>query len=329
MKQLDVSYSVWEQVIQTNDWSHYHLMDGYRSATIWTGTQDYIYKSNIDADDYGDWQIGFGSSSTIVTKEDDAIALILNLGSPTTITTLDCPTENDGRPVMVVAPFSTGLYMWVTSYGDDLNTNEKAEGQHFHIHFDDYGEGNIELEFLTPFELHDGQVTWRPLDNWNFDDKWSFHINMPATEVTPNGTGTGNCNLYPIGLNKNLIIPAYDSQKNPNGWHNIDLDQAVPIPSGNSGYYECDRLTGEVTVSSTPGQGGYYLLDHSKTAYFFKNISCGHPLGVFDFDAYKCEWISERWKLCFHVNKVAEGSGEIGGWIMTYRSDTTEDGEDH
>lgn len=323
MEQLTISYNVWKQIVQTNSWNHYHLHDGYHNGILWTGTIDYIYQSRLEADDYGDWQTNFSDSSVSVHKNNDAIALILNLSSPLHTTQLDAPIESDGRIVVVNAPFSEGLYMWVMSHGDDLENGIMGEGEKLYINFDDYGDGYVELDFSTSIELHDGQITWSPIENWGFADEWSFYVKMPPTQTTFNSEGTGNCNLYPIGAGKNMIVPAYDSEGNPNGYYDIDYDQAVPIPASDSGYYNVDKTTDEITLS-TPGAGSHYFMDFEYIVNVLKNVCCGNPLGIFDIEAYKCEWVSRKWKFVFSVNKVTDGPGEIGGWLMTYRSDTTE-----
>lgn len=321
MQKLSVSYSVWKQIVQNNNWGHYYFAEEIDFITTWTGTQDYIYSTSAGDTDFDDWYSVFSGVSTRVDRRDDATALILNLGSPVSTTALSAPAEADGRPVFVNAPFSEGLYMWITSRGDDLSPASgtgKGCGQPFYLSFDGPGELSLDLEFSEPFELHDGHMSWSPVDNWGFQDEWTFCIKMPATVTTANAVGSGNCNLFPIGGGKNLIIPANDD-----GGYDVDLDEAVPVPAGTNGFWDADQITDDI-VPTSPYMGNSYLFDHEKTVDFMKNLNCGHNLGLFDFDAYKCEWISSKWRLHFSVNKVTTGSGEIGGWIMSYRGDTSE-----
>jgi hypothetical protein len=118
-------------------------------------------------------------------------------GSP--LVHLDAPEETDGKPVVVTAPFTDGLYMFVSACGDDLSGDPavltRGGGTQLKLSYSsESGEKEAVATFYECIELHDGHVDFDP-DDWGFDDLWSILIRIPATEVTANGSNEGNCNL--------------------------------------------------------------------------------------------------------------------------------------
>ena len=99
----------------------------------------------------------------------------------------------------------------------------------------------------------------------NTQDWIDVDLIAPASEVTVNGTNTGNCILYPLGF-ANLIVPVPGV-----GTHNVDItsavnanlqgpnpirvSKAVPVPAENTsgyittynGYWDWDESTGVIT----------------------------------------------------------------------------------
>jgi len=240
--------------------------------------------------------------------------------SPTTkdgkpIVHLDAPTENDGKPVVVISPSTEGWMTWFTGAGDDDAYGTRGEGTKLRLTFTgpDSAGKECTINFIEPVELHDGQLFYQPSE-WNPDDRWDFFVRMPATTVTPNGTTTGNCNIVDLG-SYNLIVPAAGD-----GYHDISLSQAVPIPSS-QGYWDVDSRTGAVTPSATPGAAKWNLLDVQIESFFMKNMPMGNPLGTFNIDTYKAEWISDRWDIVLKVYRNTAGAGtfDIGAWLMLFR----------
>jgi hypothetical protein len=45
----------------------------------------------------------------------------------------------------------------------------------------------------------------------------------------------------------------------------------------------------------------------------------GNPLGLFDIDTYKAEWIHQNWKLRLWVDKQTDSAGDVGVWLMLFR----------
>ena len=163
--------------------------------------------------------------------------------------------------------------------------------------------------------MHDGQMTYGPIANWTFDDTFDFSVIIPATPARANVGGTGNANKYPIGGGANMFIPAAG-----NGAWDIDLATAMPVPTeAKNGFYTVDYNTGVVSISRTPGAADFILLDVEIKVYFTRKIPMGNSLGIFDVDAYKTQWVSERWKLLLEVTKASAGVGEVAGWLLAYR----------
>lgn len=243
----------------------------------------------------------------------------------TPLIALDAPRERDHKPVMVNSPATEGTFTWLSARGDDLNPTSPAsgrgEGAHLMLSFTEPDTKEVEAQFMEPVELHDGHISWRPTGNWDFEDSWSISVRMPATVAVVNPTNTGNCNLYPTGLGFNIIVPAAGD-----GAYDIDLAQAVPIPDGynaktdqGAGYWDVEEHWSEEITPTGTDKGAFNFYDIALEMFFCKNMDCGSPLGVWDLDAYKAEWISKKWKLCFQATKVTAGAGKIGGFLMIFR----------
>jgi hypothetical protein len=237
----------------------------------------------------------------------------------------DCAHEEDDRLVMVNFPAREGSMIWLTGAGDDLNPTSPAsgrgEGQVLEVAFTEPGTQSAELEFLEPLELHDGRLFVTDVSQWTPTDRWSFSVEIAASTPTVNGTTTGNCNLVDQG-GYNVIVPAAGD-----GTHDIDLDNdAYPVPTSFTvdGYWDVDKVTGATTASTIPGSAEWHLIDTPLTSFFMKNvpIPC-HPMGAFDFDAYKAEWISHKWKLKLSVTRATAGAGKIAGWLVLFREHST------
>lgn len=228
------------------------------------------------------------------------------------------PVESDGRPVVVISPSTEGLVTWLTGAADNPNptppSSGRGEGTPIALKFTEPGTSTLDIQFNEPVELHDGELYYSPPTNWTVDDHFSFSAVLPATVVTPNGTNTGNCNLVDLG-GYNLIVPAAGD-----GTHDVDLDVAVPVPTSKSqtGYWDVDCLIGVVTPG-IPDTAEWNLLDIPLELGYINKIRMCSPSGIFEFNDYKVEWISERWLLRLSVTRVTEGAGDVGGWLMMFR----------
>lgn len=229
--------------------------------------------------------------------------------------------EPDNRMVVVNFPADEGSYMWLTGAGDDLENNIRGGGDRMVFVFEDTTRTEpetktVDLRFIEAVQLHDGQMTLPDPQNWDVDDVWNFCIHMGASEVTPNGGGTGNCNVV-YGY---VVVPAAGD-----GAYDVDLSVAVPVPSSGDGFWDYDYETNTLTPSTTPGEAAWHVLLVDVDSYFMRNIVVPlHPAGNFDFDAYKAERIlPRRWALRLTVSKSSNGPGKLTGWIVTFRQFNT------
>jgi hypothetical protein len=243
----------------------------------------------------------------------------------TAIFAMDGPREVDHKPVMVNSPATEGTFTWLSSRGDDLSPTPPASGRgdgaQLFLTFTGPDTKEVEIQYSEPIELHDGEVSWRPAGDWGFEDSWTFSVRLPATVATPNAGNTGNCNLVDTGMGFNIIVPAAGD-----GAYDVDFNQAVPIPDGfntktsqGAGYWDVDRHWSETITPNGTDHGEFNLYDIPLEMFFCKNMHCGNPLGIWDLDAYKAEWVSKKWKLAFKVTRATAGAGKIGGYLMIFR----------
>lgn len=235
---------------------------------------------------------------------------------------LSSPSEPDGKPVFVASPSTEGWMTWITSRGDDLAATPPASGRGdgtpIKVSFTAPGTQQVDINFLEPIELHDGQFSWDP-NNWDCDDTFGLSVIIPATPTTVNGSNTGNCNLVPM-TGYNVIVPAAGD-----GAYDVDLNVPRAVVPQAGGYWEVDHDSGLVTPSTTPGATPWHLLDVPVESFFLKNVSMSNPLGVFDIDVYKAEWLSQAWTLRLSVNRLSSGTGpyNCSGWLMMFREYST------
>jgi len=126
---LNVTYSIWKQVAQSNSWATYDYPEGATSCTVWTGDRDHVYESFVGADDYSDWNTNFGSGSTQVARPDDAVAQIVGLSGVKPV-----PLQSDGAQLVAHQPRlgseivigSHNFCDMVTRYGASLRATDQA-----------------------------------------------------------------------------------------------------------------------------------------------------------------------------------------------------------
>jgi hypothetical protein len=266
--------------------------------------------------DSGDCNIWFKDAlpSMDVTTLDGIVATHSGepLPSPAQLVQLDGPLEADKKPIVVVSPATQGLFTFLTGRADI--PGGPGLGTPLRLDFTGPESKVLEFSFSEPIEINDGQIWWRPSASWGPDDEFSVGMRMPATVATPT-PGTGNVNVVALGPGAELYVPAAGD-----GSHTVDLANAVPVRApAHNGFWSVDDWTGAITPSASPGQASWNLLSFDVIGYLVRSISCGHPLGVWDIDVYKTEWIHQNWKLRFEVNKASAGAGTIGGWMLTFR----------
>jgi len=256
----------------------------------------------------------------------------INLKKPRTdndgaaLVSLNAPHELDKKPVMVLSPATEGWLTWICGADDNSESGEPGSGTPFFLEFEDgyLPETKIvDFEFSENVEIHDGQISWEPIDKWGYKDKFSLGVYIPPTNVTFVPGGNGNCNVVneqgqPGQLDSYIIVPAAGD-----GYHYVDLDEAVPIPAAGSGFWACDYESGDVSYSQTPGQDNFHLLAVPVKSWLMRNIIMSHPGGWFDLDVYKTEWFHKRWKMRWEVYKETPGDGAIAGWVFVFRKTVT------
>ena len=229
--------------------------------------------------------------------------------------------ENDGKLVTTTYPADqvNNEYIWLTGRGDDPVLG-RGEGTRLKIEYGPSEGGNkyVELQFNEQIQLHDGRMFVPEREKWNDNDEWSFSIVMPAT-VGTSTPGAGNANKVPTGMGFNIFVPAAGD-----GAWTVDLDTVAPVGAGGAGYWDYDMFTNVLSMSATPGQAGYHLMDIPIEAFFMKKLPIPtHNMAVFDMEPYKSERIAPRWKIRLTIHKSAVGSGTIIGWIQVFRQFNT------
>lgn len=249
-------------------------------------------------------------------------------GAP--IVKLDAPSERDKKPVVVISPATEGWLTWVTGAGDkippDPGTTGRGEGPRIKIAFDGTEpqgtEKSIDIVFSEPIEVHDGQVSWSQVASFGFDDRFSLSAIIQATPSTPNAGGTGNANKIEIspGTGMHVYVPAPG-----NGAWDIDMAVANPVPDKTkSAFWDVNYESGEVSASSSPGAAEWNLFDFDAPPIsLIKSVGMGNPMGIFDIDVYKTEYIHPSWIVRFSVTKETPAACQIGGWLFTFREYTT------
>lgn len=257
------------------------------------------------------------------------------------VITLDAPKEADGKPNFVPVPFTAGLYMFISTRGDDLvgGVIKRGEGTKLLLSWDG-STGDAEREALATFheavELHDGHVDFDPT-LWDFDDEWSILIRIPASAVTPNGSSEGDCNLFMAqqltpwdsGTSYSagdlvthdyvnyVCIQAHSNQEPPSDtyWQHavnvilpadgdgeFDIDSPILVPYEGEGYWDYDIWEDELTAAGTGAD--WMLFDFAlDDVYMVKNLACGSYRGFWELDAYKVEPLYPRWQLGFRCNR--------------------------
>lgn len=258
------------------------------------------------------------------TIDSSKTAIVGSAGTSTSVSfkNPDTPHDMDGKPVFVMSPSTRGWRTWLCGRGDQLTpTVARGKGDSSLMVFTAGNGESItkELQFAEPVEVHDGQGTWRPVSGWDLGDELEVSVTSPATTVTPNGGGTGNCNLVDLG-GYNAIVPAA-------GDGAYDLDVPVPLLVDDEqepdGYWNVDKVSGIVSAA-VPGEGNCNLLDIPIEGFMMRGIQIGHEHGVMDIDVYKVEWIHQTQKLKVKVTKNSAGAGKFAFWALAFRKVITE-----
>lgn len=338
------------QYLTSEETYNLFAVDGELSltATIWRGT----LPPGVLAGGYTQEQNDADLAEFEAAKSTWNQPLIPRDSAGHAITKINAPTESDGKPNFVPVPFTTGLYMLISSRGDDLVDGVVKRGQGTKLLLKwDGSTGDAEREALATMhetvELHDGHVDYDPAD-WDVDDEWSIFIRIPASEVTANGSNEGDCNLYMAQqltpwdsgtsysqgdlVTHNYVnyvcIETHSNQEPPNDTYwlhtaNViipaagdgayDLTKIVAVPYEDQGYWDYDIWADALTPH---GAGADWMLFDFQLddVYQVRNVACGNHMGFWELDAYKVEPIYPRWQLGFKCNRH-DHVGRGAAWI--------------
>ena len=131
------------------------------------------------------------------------------------------PRTSDGRAIVLSSLFPSNVFFYINGAGDGVAT--RGNGTQFNASRSTNGDTIVEWQYLDWIYASGGGLYWQ---NGQVGDYADMLISAPASVVTPNGGGTGNCNLVPV-TGGNLIVPAPG-----NGAYDVDLATAVPIRAG-------------------------------------------------------------------------------------------------
>ncbi len=261
------------------------------------------------------------TGSLIGDHSGEPLPSIVETSDGVPIVHIEGPSDpQDKKPIIVMSPATEGWGTWITGAADDDGYQTRGDGEQFRLDFvsaEIPATKTVDYPFIENIEIHDGQVSWEPVANWNSDDTFSLGVHIDSTVATVNGTNEGNCNLVDSGQGYNVIVPAAGD-----GTHDVVLADVCPVPAQGAGYWDAHYETGAVTASATPGAANFHLLDVPITSWLIKNIATTHPGGWFDIDVYKTEWFHKNWKLRWEVTKNTAGDGTITGWILSFRQNT-------
>ena len=181
--------------------------------------------------------------------------------------------DEDGKQFVIQTPRLKGLNTWFHGAGDQLDPLVRGRGQKLHVALAGEDEATVEIQYGEPMWLHDGGVLWDQVNNWSPGDNFEMYLRIPATTVTPNGGGTGNCNVV-----DGIIIPAAGD-----GGFDVVLADAVPVPveddEAPNGFWDVDEYADDapVTVSATPGTAKYHLVAAEQKAYLMRSMPLAQP----------------------------------------------------
>lgn len=249
------------------------------------------------------------------------------------------PRDEEGKQIIQVYPASLSKKTFFTSRGDNLSPTPpdtgRGKGTQIRLVWDGTetfpSAKEVELRFSEVVEVHDGEASWKPVDNFSGEDEFSFDIEIPAT-VPTSTPGAGNVQEVDLGGGMKAYVPAAGD-----GSHTVDLEDwtasnaAIPVPGGGAlatvSVWKMDATTGALSAwgaeAETPTEYDrvYAILNFAPpTASIVRNVSLGSPRGVFEIEAYRVEIGHPSWHYVIRVTKTQNSPGEFNGWLLIYRS---------
>lgn len=296
------------------------------SSIVTALAEDFIQVSGDDCDVWFKASLSSGDESTLNSLVASHSGVPLD-PDPESVVISGARYDEDKKQVVVITPAPRGSYTWYTSFGDVTDPLNRGGGDPARITYTVSGTGtkNVHLNFSDGVYVHDGEINWRPVEEFSGEDTFSVYIDFPATTaITTNSGTTGNCDLFNIGGPYNAIVP------NPtmSGAYDVDLDEAVPVPDSSGSWYVNEK-TGTIVAGEGTGEFDRQcvLLDFQAPRMFLiRNLAMTSIRGLFEINAYLVEWISPRWEMYLEVdkNKIPEQEVEVTGTLMLFRWNATE-----
>lgn len=255
----------------------------------------------------------------VAAHDGQPLTFIPSNASGNPIMAVDTVKEQDGRQVVVTSPGNQGWSAFFAGADDDPAPTPPATGRgtgtQILLSWVAVSTKTQDLRFIEPVEVQNAQFYFDPAQ-WNAGDLLSMGIKMAATVATPNGGGTGNCNLVSVGA-YNKIVPAAGT-----GTHDVNLADAVPVAANQSGgEWDVDYELGTIAAAS-PGEGAFNLFDQAFTFYFVRNAPLGSPQGIFELVTYKPKWVHPNQRWLVEVARTTNGPGTFSGLLLLFRKYT-------
>jgi hypothetical protein len=218
------------------------------------------------------------------------------------------PRQQDGSPYVSPCMFPSGVYLYITGAGDGENI---GDGQEFIVSSEVEEDKVVEFQFLDWVLIAGGALL--PVGVQQGD--WaSMGVYCPATPVTPNGGGTGNCNVV-----EGIIVPAAGD-----GAFDVDLGQANPVLTPlKDGYWDWDfPNTGKGTVSmGDPGKAAAHLIaaDYPLARFVNKVPLIREEHLEFTIPAIEPKIMLPHWKGKVTVHNSGHTGLKVGWYLTTAR----------
>ena len=235
-------------------------------------------------------------------------------------------TNRDGRQIVQPVTLGKGEWHYWHGEGDDVTSDPQTVGggTAFEATATSIGDVPVEWEYCDPVWIAGGTLTFQGAV---MRDKVTFVIYAPATPLTPNGGGTGNCNVV-FGV----IVPAAGGNT---GAYDVDLTTCNPIPSADSepytGYWEHElsptmRGRGTTEASTTPRQAKYHLLavDYDLDRFVNKERLLGAGTSYYEPQNINVSLCFPGWKFkCILTNATGSHTLEAVWRVLVSRFKTT------
>jgi hypothetical protein len=235
------------------------------------------------------------------------------------------PATHDGKPIFLPNLFPGGVYLYITGAGDGANTY--GDGNLCQISSDAAGTTTAETQFKDWVYIAGGGIMFT---GGVLGDHISLELYAPATPVTVNSNGTGNCNLVEVVPSSGLhiILPSAGA-----GTHDVDLAQAAPVPAADEvdgglghGYFNWsapDQGKGTLTPN-TQAQGIYnlYTFPISLVRFTNKFPLLGDHFVDITVPAVKPKKILPQWKCRVTVVNSGHTGLRVAWYFMTARTKT-------